>query len=74
MRNCEVEEAWYEHGWEFAHRFSERSARFLRKNLRMSDSLKKMSDMRICSFLVSHLSDLLTLLIEKEGMSESLTF
>ena len=28
-------------GWEFAHRFSERIARFLRKNERMSDSLKK---------------------------------
>ena len=30
-------------GWEFAYRFSERIARFLRKNQRMSDSLKKMS-------------------------------
>ena len=28
-------------GWEFAHRFSERIARFLQKNERMSDSLKK---------------------------------
>ena len=28
-------------GWEFAHRFSERITRFLRKNERMSNSLKK---------------------------------
>ena len=28
-------------GWEFAHRFSERITRFLPKNERMSDSLKK---------------------------------
>ena len=28
-------------GWEFAHRFSERIARFLPQNERMSDSLKK---------------------------------
>ena len=28
-------------GWEFAHWFSERITRFLRKNERMSDSLKK---------------------------------
>ena len=28
-------------GWKFAHRFSERIARFLRKNERMSDSFKK---------------------------------
>ena len=46
-------------GWEFAHRFSERIARFLRKNERMSDSLKKTSDLLIRSFLVSDLSDLL---------------
>ena len=50
-------------GWEFAHRFSERIARFLPKNERMSDLLKKMSDSLIQSFLVSDLSDSLTLLI-----------
>ena len=48
-------------GWEFAHRFSERIARFLQKNERMSDSLKKTSD-------------LLTSLIKKEGMSELVVF
>ena len=31
-------------GWEFAHLISERIARFLSKNERMSDLLKKMSD------------------------------
>ena len=41
-------------GWEFAHRFSERIGRFLPKNERMSDSLKKRA---IRSFLVSDLSD-----------------
>ena len=52
-------------GWEFAHRFSERIARFLQKNERMS---KKTSDSLIFgeqpeqlahgrSFLVSNLSD-----------------
>ncbi len=50
-------------GWEFAHRFSERIARFLRKNERMSDSLKKTSDSLIRSFLVSDLSNSLTSLI-----------
>ena len=44
-------------GWEFAHWFSGRIARFLPKNERMSDSLKKMSDSLICSFLVSDLSE-----------------
>ena len=44
-------------GWDFAHRFSERIAGFLRKNEQMSDSLKKTSDSLICSFLVSNLSD-----------------
>ena len=48
-------------GWKFAHRFSKRIARFLPKNERMSDSLKKMSDSLICSFLVSDLSDSLTI-------------
>ena len=38
----------------------------------MSDSLKKMSDSLIRSFLVSALSDSLTLLIKKGGMSELL--
>ena len=101
-------------GWEFAHRFSEQIARFLKK---MSDWLKKTSDSLICSFLVSieqperiahgcsflvsdlseslmvahfwwvtwairshrsflvsDLSDLLTSLIKKGVMSESLIF
>ena len=39
---------------------------FLRKNERMSDSLKKMSDLLIRSFLVSEMSNLLTLLISSE--------
>ena len=43
-------------GWEFARRFSERIACFLRKNEQMSDSLKKMSNSLIRSFLVSDLS------------------
>ena len=48
-------------GGEFAHRFSERIARFLLKNEQMSNSLKKMSNSLIRSFLVlvSNLSDLL---------------
>ena len=50
-------------GGEFAHRFSTRIARFLPKNEKMSDLLKKMNDSLICSFLVSDLSDLLTSLI-----------
>ena len=48
-------------GWEFAHRFFEQITRFLPKNERMSDSLNKMSDSLICSFLVSDLSDSLTI-------------
>ena len=40
---------------------SERIARFLSKNERMSDILKKMSDSLIGSFLLSDLSDLLTI-------------
>ena len=44
-------------GWEFAYRFSERIARFLRKNYWMSDSFKKTSDLLSRSFLVSALSD-----------------
>ena len=47
--------------WEFAQQFSERIARFLPKNEQMSDSLKKTSDSLICSFLVSNLSDSLTI-------------
>ena len=43
-------------GWEFAHRFSERIARFLPKNEQMSDFLKKTSDSLIRSFLVSDLN------------------
>ena len=34
----------FKQGWEFAHRISERIARFLLKNERMGDLLKKMSD------------------------------
>ena len=48
-------------GWEFTHRFSERIARFLPKNQRMSDLLKKMSDSLIRSFLVSDLSNSLVI-------------
>ena len=55
-------------GWEFAHRISERITRFLPKNERMRDSLKKMSDSLIfgeqpeqfahdCSFPLSDLSE-----------------
>ena len=53
-------------GWEFAHLISEWIARLLSKNERMSDSHKKMSDSLICSFLVSEMSDSLTLLISSE--------
>ena len=48
-------------GWEFAHLISERIARFLSKNEQMSNSLKKMSDSLIHSFLMSDLSDSLTI-------------
>ena len=48
-------------GWEFAHWVSEQIARFLRKNEQMSDSLKKTSNLLICSFLVRDLSDWLTI-------------
>ena len=41
-------------GWEFAHRFSKQIAHFLPKNEQMSNAL-------IRSFLVSDLSDLLTI-------------
>ena len=55
-------------GWEFAHRISERITRFLPKNERMRDSLKKMSDSLIfgeqperfahdCAFPLSDLSE-----------------
>ena len=50
-------------GWEFAHLISERIAAFFLKNERMRDSLNKMSDSLIHSFLVSEMSDLLTSLI-----------
>ena len=53
-------------GWEFAHLISERIARFLYKNEQMSDSLKKMSDSLLRSFLVSKMSDSLTSLISSE--------
>ena len=46
-------------GWEFAHLISKRIARFLSKNERMSDWLKKMSNSLIRLFLVSDLSYLL---------------
>ena len=42
------------------------------KNEQMSDLVKKMSHSLLRSFLVSDLSDSLTLLTKKEGMSESL--
>ena len=62
--SSEIDEAFItvntKQGWEFAHWFSEQIARFLRKNERMSDLLKKTSDS--------------TSLITKEGMSESLIF
>ena len=45
----------------FAHLISKRIAIFLSKNERMRDSLKKISDSLIRSFLVSDLSDLLTI-------------
>ena len=75
-------------GWEFAHLISERIARFLTKTEQMSDSLKKLSDSLIGSFLVSKMSDSLTLLISSEwperithccsfplsNLSDSLTF
>ena len=48
-------------GWEFAHLISKQITRFLSKNERMSDSLKK-----ICSFLVSKTSNALTSLISSE--------
>ena len=47
-------------GWEFAHLISELIGCFLSKNERMSNLLKKLSDSLIRSFLVSNLSDLLT--------------
>ena len=53
-------------GWEFAHLNSEWIAHFLSKNERMSNSLKKMSDSLIRSFLVSEMSDSLTSLISSE--------
>ena len=48
-------------GWEITHLISEQIASFLSKNERMSNSIKKMSDLLIRSFLVSNLSDLLTI-------------
>ena len=47
----------FSQGWEFAYWFSVQISRFLRKNERMSDSLKKTSDLHIHSFLVSNLSN-----------------
>ena len=55
-------------GKEIAHRFSERITRFLRKKERPEQIAHGRS------FLVSDLSDSLTSLIKKEGMSESLIF
>ena len=54
---------YYSQGWEFAQLISERIARFLSKNERMRDLLKKKSDSLILSFLVSEMSDSLTSLI-----------
>ena len=59
-------ELYFSQGWEFAHLISEQIACFLSKNERRSDSLKKMSDSLICSFLVSEMSDSLTSLISSE--------
>ena len=53
--------AYFRQGWEFAHLISEGIARFLSKNERMSNLLKKMSNSFILSFLVSDLSDSLTI-------------
>ena len=53
LTNLEVSMG-FRQGWEFAHRFSGQIARFLPKIERMSDSL-------IRSFLVSDMSDLLTI-------------
>ena len=72
-------------GWEFAHQFSEQITRFLRKNEQFAHLLIfgewperfAHGPERIAhghSFLVSNLSDSLTYLIKKEGMSESLVF
>ena len=48
-------------GWEFAHLISEQIAQLLSKNEGMSDSLKKIGDSLIRSFLLSDLSDSLTI-------------
>ena len=62
LNEIKKENSMYDYqGWEFAHRISERIARFLPKNERMSDSIKTMSDSIIHSFLLSDLSDLLTI-------------
>ena len=53
-------------GWEFAHFISERIFCFLSKNERTSDSLKKMGNSLIHSFLVSKMSNSLTWLISSE--------
>ena len=53
-------------GWEFDHLISERSARILPKNERMSDWLKKMSDSLIRSFPLSDVSKSLILLKSNE--------
>ena len=60
-------------GWEFAHRFSERIARFLPKNKQMSDSRQKTRDSLICSFLVSDLSDLLKIALISSERCERIT-
>ena len=70
--------------WEKKERFAQKNEQFAQKT---RDSLKKTSDSLICSFwwatwairshrsfLVSDLSDLLILLIKKEGISQSLVF
>ena len=59
----------FKQGWEFAHRFSEQIACFFsRKNERPEQIAHS------CSFLVSHLRDLLSSLIKKEVKSKSLGF
>ena len=60
-------------GWEFSHRCSEQIARFLRKNERMSNSLKITSDSLIFGERPERIAHG-RLFIKKEGMSESLVF
>ena len=61
-------------GWEFAHRFSEWIARFLRKNERIATWWATRAIRSHRSFLVSDLRDSLTWHIKKEEISASLIF